>query len=169
MWTLLKVIQVLIDDRLRVSNFSCKFCVPTIDNFAVIYLPMKFAIFLKSRLLFNSLYCLLCFKTRIAISVKFWVFAICVEAIIYFLLYNLHDCTFSSLGRYFSHIETSQLFVNQSTCFYVIRIWSFREGQTTGIFAWLLNRKDFFGNAILISANIEYSFKVFSSIQKECY
>ena len=32
-------------------------------------------------------------------NAKMSVFVICVEAIIYFLLYNLHDCTFKK-GRF---------------------------------------------------------------------
>ena len=58
---------------------------------------MKIAIFLKSSLLFNSFYCLFLFinkslrlnnsKTRTAI-IKISVFIICVEAIIYLLLYR---------------------------------------------------------------------------------
>ena len=33
-------------------------------------------------------------KTRTAMNAKISVSVICVEAIIYLLLYNLHDCTF---------------------------------------------------------------------------
>ena len=33
-------------------------------------------------------------KTRTAVNAKFSVFVICVKAVIYLLLYNLHDCTF---------------------------------------------------------------------------
>ena len=32
-----------------------------------------------------------------AINAKISVFVICVKAIMYFLLYNLHDCTFNDL------------------------------------------------------------------------
>ena len=39
-------------------------------------------------LLFNNL------KTRIAMNAKNSVFVVCVEAIIYLLLYTLHDCSF---------------------------------------------------------------------------
>ena len=35
-------------------------------------------------------------KTRAGMNAKILVFVICVEAIIYLLLYNLHDCTFNS-------------------------------------------------------------------------
>ena len=57
---------------------------------------MKFAIFLKSSLLFNSFYCLFCLnktlrlnnlKIRTAMNAKIPVFVICVEVIIYLLLY----------------------------------------------------------------------------------
>ena len=60
---------------------------------------MKFAIFLKSSLLFDSFYGIFLFvnktlrlnnfKTRADMSVQISVFVICVEAIIYLLLYNL--------------------------------------------------------------------------------
>ena len=65
---------------------------------------MKFAIFVKRSLPFNSFYCLLFInktlqlirlKTRIAMNAKNSVFVICVETIIYLLLHNLHDCTFN--------------------------------------------------------------------------
>ena len=49
-------------------------------------LPMNFATFLKGGLVF--------IKTRIAKNAIISVFVICVEAIIYLLLYKLHDCTF---------------------------------------------------------------------------
>ena len=35
-------------------------------------------------------------KTRTAMNVKIVVFVICDEAIIYLLLYNLHDCAFKN-------------------------------------------------------------------------
>ena len=38
-------------------------------------------------------------KIKAAINAKISLFVICVEAIIYLLLYNLHDCTFSSLSH----------------------------------------------------------------------
>ena len=54
---------------------------------------------------FNSFYCLFLFvnktlplnnfKTRTDINAKISVFIVCLEAIIYLLLYNLHDCTFN--------------------------------------------------------------------------
>ena len=36
------------------------------------------------------------FKTRTAMNANILVFFICVKAIIYLLLYNLHDCTFNA-------------------------------------------------------------------------
>ena len=48
-------------------------------------------------------------KTRIAINVKISVFAICVEAIMYLLLYNLHDCTFKMI---FHHVTAIFTFFN---------------------------------------------------------
>ena len=93
----------LINDRLRVSKISWKIRIRTIYNFAVIYLwnllfLKKVAYFLtvsivfsfiKETLWFNN------FKTRRAMNVPISVFAICVEATKYWLLYNLHDCTFN--------------------------------------------------------------------------
>ena len=38
-------------------------------------------------------------KTRTAMNVKISVFVIFIEEIIYFLLYNLHDCTFNKWAR----------------------------------------------------------------------
>ena len=67
---------------------------------------MKSAIFLKSTLLFNSFYCHFYFinktlrrnnlKTRTTMNAKISLFVICIEAIIYLLLYDLHDCTFKT-------------------------------------------------------------------------
>ena len=45
-------------------------------------------------------------KTRTVVKMKISVFVICVVAIIYLLLYNLHDCT--SNGSFFLGILTSQ-------------------------------------------------------------
>ena len=52
-------------------------------------------------LLFNSFYCTFCLWTKLnlknktAVNAKISVFVTCVEAIIYLLLYNLHDSTFN--------------------------------------------------------------------------
>ena len=48
--------KALLNDRLRVSNVSWKFRIPTIYNFQLFNLPVKFAIFLKSDPHFNSFY-----------------------------------------------------------------------------------------------------------------
>ena len=64
-------------------------------------LPLKFAIFLKRSLFLtvsNVFYKTLRFnnsRTRTVINVKITLFVIRAEAIIYLLLYNLHDCTFN--------------------------------------------------------------------------
>ena len=92
----------LINDPIRNSKVSWKFRIPTFIICS--NLPVKFAIFLKSRLLFNNFYSLLFtsktlrlnnFKTRTAMNAKISVFVIYIKAIIYLLLYNLHDCTFN--------------------------------------------------------------------------
>ena len=60
-------------------------------------LPLKFAIFVKSSLLFNGFYCLFCLQTQLyssVINAKTSVFVICAEAIVYLLLHNLHHFTF---------------------------------------------------------------------------
>ena len=68
------------------------------------YFTREICYFLKKYRTFNSFYCFFLFisktlrlsnlKNRTAMNVKVSVFVICVEAIIYLLLYNLHDCTF---------------------------------------------------------------------------
>ena len=68
---------------------------------------MKFAIFLKSSLLFNNFLSSFLFvnktlrlnnlKTSAAINAKISVFVVCVEATIYLILYSLLDCTFNSI------------------------------------------------------------------------
>ena len=94
-------------------------------------LPMKFAIFFKSSLLFNSFYCLFLLlnktlrlnnlKTRTATNAKISVFVICVEVIIYLLLCNLHDFTFN----YFYHCSVRAVrfmlvfFSDRIGCFFI--------------------------------------------------
>ena len=68
---------------------------------------MPFAIFLKSSLLLQQFILSFLFinktlrlnnlKTRAAMNAKVSLFVICVEAIIYLLLYNLQDFTFKGL------------------------------------------------------------------------
>ena len=48
-------------------------------------------------------------KTRTALIVKVSVFVICVEAIIYFLLYNLHDCTCKNIFQTAEHCNEKEL------------------------------------------------------------
>ena len=50
--------RALINDCLRISKVPRKFYIPTTCNVAIIYPCVKFAIFLKPSLLFNSFYCL---------------------------------------------------------------------------------------------------------------
>ena len=49
------------------------------------------------------------FKIKTAMNAKVLVFVICVEAIIYLLLYNLHDCTFNLAMR--SSVDTIKCLV----------------------------------------------------------
>ena len=90
--------KALINHFLRVSEISWKFHISTIKIFALIYLwsllfSWKVAYFLTVSIVF-SVYKLNNFKTRTAMNAEISVFVVCVEAIIYLLLYNLHDCTF---------------------------------------------------------------------------
>ena len=58
----------------------------------------KLAYFLKVSIVFsfiNKTLWLNNLKTRRAINTTISVFVICVEVIMYWLLYNLHDCTFN--------------------------------------------------------------------------
>ena len=83
-------------DRLRISKVSWKFRTPTTYNFAVIYL-LSFPFINKTLRLNNS-------KIRTAMNAKILLFVICVIcAIIYLLLYNLHDCTFNIFGPQWGH------------------------------------------------------------------
>ena len=101
--TFMQIEKALINDRLCVSKASWKFRILTIYNFAIIY-PWNLLL-KKSSLLFNSFYCFPVYKqnftglsnlkTRSAMNTKISVFAICVEAITYLLLYTLHDCIFT--------------------------------------------------------------------------
>ena len=62
-------------------------------------LPAKFTIFLKISLLFNSFYCLLFIRKTLWLNnlkTRTVMDAICAEAIIYLLLYDLHDCTYKN-------------------------------------------------------------------------
>ena len=75
--------KALINHFLRVSEVSWTLHIPTIKIFVLIYLW---------NLLFS--WQVGYFKTRTAMNAEISVYVICVEAIIYSLLYNLHYCTF---------------------------------------------------------------------------
>ena len=60
--------------------------------------------FLLSLLFINKSLRISNLKTRTAMNVKISAFVICVEVIIYLLLYNLHDCTLSQRCLISTHI-----------------------------------------------------------------
>ena len=90
----MQIEKALTNDRLRISG------IPTI--WLCSNSPVKFAIFLKGSLLFKFLLSFLFInktsqlnnlKTWIAMNAKMSVFGICVEEIVYFSSYNMHDYT----------------------------------------------------------------------------
>ena len=104
--TVMQIEKRLINDSLRVSKVSWKFRIPNIYNFVVNY-PWnllffeKVAYFLLSCLFINKTLRLNNLKIRTVTKAKISLFVICVEAIVYLLLYNLHDCPLKS-GECFS-------------------------------------------------------------------
>ena len=48
-------------------------------------------------------------KTRTAMNAKISVFVFCIEAIIYLLLYNLHDCTFKNILQSFKAFRRREI------------------------------------------------------------
>ena len=91
--TVRQIEKPLINDCLRVSKISWKFCIPTIYNFAVIY-PWNLLFFEKVPYILtvsivfsfiNKILRLNNLKTRIAVNATISVFVICVQAIIYCL------------------------------------------------------------------------------------
>ena len=98
----MQIEKALINDCLLVLKVTWKFWVPTIYNFAVIYLwsflfSEKVVYFLTISDVFsvnNKTLKLINIKTRTVTNAKISVFVICVKAIIYLLLYNLHGSTF---------------------------------------------------------------------------
>ena len=52
-------------------------------------------------------------KTRTAIDVNISVFVNCIKAIIYLLLYNLHECTFNSRYRCYVIFALERLHATQ--------------------------------------------------------
>ena len=102
----MQIEKALINDRLRVTKVSLKFPIPTIYKFEVIcawnvLCSKKVAFFLTVSIVFpvydktlrlNNL------KIRATMNSKISVFVVCVEAIIYLSLCNLHDCTFKFIN-----------------------------------------------------------------------
>ena len=109
--TVMQTEKVLIHDRLRVSKVSWKFHISIIYNFAVI--TREICYFLKKYFLTVSIVfsvykqnpALNNLKTRTAVNAKLSVLVIGVEAIIYLLLHNLHDCNF----KFKKYIKTKSL------------------------------------------------------------
>ena len=95
----MQIEKTLINDRLLVSKVSWKLRIHPWN----LLLSQKVAYFLTASIVFlftNKTLLHNNFKTRTAINAKISVFVICVEAIIYLLLNNFHDCTFKGLqGR----------------------------------------------------------------------
>ena len=125
-----KVMQIekaLINDRLRVLKVFWKFRNSAVYNFAAVspwnlLFSLKVVYFLTvsvvKTLRINNL------KTRTATNAKISVFFICGEAIIYLLLYNLHDCTFNH-GISNDHCLFSGRRVYNTMIFFIIRIFFF--------------------------------------------
>ena len=95
----MQIERALINDRFCVSKVYVKFRIPTIYNFAAIYqwnllFSLKETYFLTAYLIINKTFRLNNVRTRTAMNAKISVFVISVEAIIYLLLYDLHDCSF---------------------------------------------------------------------------
>ena len=113
--TFMQIEQELVNNRLHVSKVSWKSRIPNIYNFTVL-LPRNFPKFLKVAYYFLLPFLfisktLLSNKTGTAMNTKICaVFVICVETIIYLLLYNLHDCKLRSCkNKLRKHIEYNHL------------------------------------------------------------
>ena len=123
-----KVMQIekaLINDRLRVLKVFWKFRNSAVYNFAAVspwnlLFSLKVVYFLTvsvvKTLRINNL------KTRTATNAKISAFFICGEAIIYLLLYNLHDCTFNH-GISNDHCFFSGRRVYKTIIFFIIRFF----------------------------------------------
>ena len=72
-------------------------------------------LFINRTLLFNNL------KTRTAMKAKISVFVICVEAIIYLLLYNLHDNIFKEVSSIL--VDTKDSYSNNPYEFFLTTYW----------------------------------------------
>ena len=85
--TVMQIEKALINDRFHVSK---------------VYNPfLLYFLFINKTLRLNNL------KPRTAMDAKISVFVVGVEAIIYLLLYNLHDCTFKILATELFKINLS--------------------------------------------------------------
>ena len=134
----MQIEKALINDDLRVSIVSWKFRISTIHHFVVIYLQNL--LFSSSNLLFNSFYFLFFFinktlrlnnlKTRSAMNTNISVFVICAEVIIYLILCNSHDSTFS----YFYHCSVREVR-------FMKLLISYEKGQNVQWFSkfWIAN------------------------------
>ena len=97
----MQIEKAQIHDHLGDSKASWKFHIPTIYNFVVIY-PWNLLFSQQRSLLFSSFNFVFIIKalrlnnskTGMSMNAKISVFVVCVESIIYLLLYNLHDCIF---------------------------------------------------------------------------
>ena len=137
--TVMQIEKALINDRLRVLKASWKFCIRTINNFPVIYpwnllfswkvayfstVFMVFSVYSKT-LRLNNL------KTRTAMNAKISIFVLCVEAIIYLLLYSLHDCNFKVVTLFMLK-ELMKLYFMHYSCMVIIL---FTPGLDKSIFS----------------------------------
>ena len=107
--TVMQIKKALINDCLRVSKASWKFRIPTIYNFTVIYqwnLPFSWKVVSIAFSVYKQNFTANNLKTRTAMNAKISVFFICVETIIYFFIYNLHDCTFNVNIRHPTSLST---------------------------------------------------------------
>ena len=88
------------------------------------------SLFINKTLPLNNL------KTRTAANAKTSVFVICVEAIIYLLLFHLHDCTFkvglADSQKNLCHLLDRKPFKNDEKCFlfrlqalFILKIFKF--------------------------------------------
>ena len=93
-------------------------------------------LFIKKFLYLNNL------KTRTDMSARISVFVICVEAIIYLLLYNLHDCTFNDSVRQINKISFKKIFPRRN----MIRIFEIQRPTQS------LYLKELFSNGCLLRA-----------------
>ena len=78
-------------------------------------------------------------KTRTTINARISVFVICVEMIVYLLLYNLHDCTFKTFKIFLSE-------KNYLTCLKA-SLWSYFYRKK---YRWFPTHRDFWKSFIFV-------------------